>query len=371
MVMELNDIIQRMKNPEENFPLLLTGGFKPTEARAGRYIEHLKTSANYLEEGAIPNARFKEQNSYLASMAEDSFKRNVSNPHFYGRSDEPELKKFVELMWSINVYGMASIGSSMKKLTKFLKDNPDQVDLPGVDAMIRVFAELNVLVQAVDHLKGMSQKRVMKSDAEREADSKYIPPMADKNAEQMVHKALLALTNEMYQELIDERIKDITDTVTRAIEKSQAGGLGWRDFAPYENAMLSRCAVRENNRSSKYTWGPETEETIKDLGTREATDIRDQFVIKNLRKLASVIDRKGALDTISTVGREVNMSGLKGTLEMKFVDGTSFRVTNSVVQSYSVLGKPFHRFPLRFHDVTKPDGSKKAAPSEEWMNNSF
>lgn len=65
------------------------------------------------------------------------------------------------------------------------------------------------------------------------------------------------------------------------------------------------------------------------------------------------------------------MNSLRGTLRFFFTDGSSFVVQNSVVWSHSIYGKAFNRFPLTFHDVIMPDGSKMPRPSEERMNTVF
>lgn len=364
--MEIKDIINRLRNPDENFATMLhgNGGMRSMDY----YKEAFVKAADYLEAGVIPNARYKELNGTLARMCDDSYERNVSKPCIWGKRNDPIVES---LDCSISVSGLSSAGSAIKKLAKVLDKNPGLSEDDTIRAMISVFSELNILVQAGDQLKGMAQKREMRTDAEREAEAKYIPPMANKQAFELVQNSLLVITNDLYEGLVDARIRYITSAVEHAIAKS-ANGAKYRDFQPFENSLLALIATRDRNvRDSKWTWGPESHEKIKTLGTREATDIRDSFVIKNLRKLASVIDRKGNLTGIEIIGKSVDLSGMKGTLSMKFDDGSSFNVTNQVVLSHSVLGKPFYRFPLNFHDIKRADGEMKARPSEEWMNNSF
>lgn len=367
--MDIKDIIERLKNPEENFPLLLSSG-NISEARSSRFADSLKKSAAYLEEGVIPNARYKEQAEYMNRMSEESFSRNVSDPYIFGEYRNLQ-GPVIDLYDSLNSSNLTSIGSSIKKLAKFMKASPEHNEHPIIVATRNVFSELNVLVQAGDHLKGMAQKRVVKSEEEKEAESKYIPPMANRASFELVNNKLKEITDGLYNDLIQSRIKINTNIFDRAMYKS-ANGAKYDDYTPNERYIVNKFAKKESTMpGSKYIANPNYVSEISEFSVMEADSIRDSFVIKNLRKLASIIDGKNNLSDIEIVARSVSLTGMEGTLKINFSDNSSFKVTNQVVLSTSSLGKQFYRFPLIFRDVRMPDGKSHAKASEEWMNESF
>ncbi len=106
----------------------------------------------------------------------------------------------------------------------------------------------------------------------------------------------------------------------------------------------------------------------------EAEAVRDLFVAKNLRKIASVVEakeRESAMTVCKALAHTVSLAGLSGTFRVAFADGSGFDFANSVVFKTSPLGKRFNQFPLTFHDVVLADGTKMPRPSEERMNAVF
>lgn len=369
--MELKDIIERLKDPEENFPLILDAN-KLSPARLERYIDSLKRNAEYLEAGSIPNARHKEQADTLNRLADGAFEKSLSEPFAWSANFkfDPAVR---ELYNSMNSMSLTQIGSSIKKLSKFMSARPELSEDPFIKTAVAVFAELNVIVQAADALKGIVHKKVMKSEKEREAEAKYIPPVADKAAFEQVEKTLIQVTDDLYQGLVDARIKMNTSVLDRAIFKSE-NGTRYDGFDEYEKRMLSLAAKSETGAyrpKQKYLKKPDAEELVAKFSVKEADEIRDSFVLKNLQKLASIIDKKNNMASIEIVGRSVDLNGMEGTLKISFKDDSSFKVTNQVVLSQSVYGKLFYRYPLIFREVKRPNQEVQARSSEEEMNLSF
>jgi hypothetical protein len=102
-----------------------------------------------------------------------------------------------------------------------------------------------------------------------------------------------------------------------------------------------------------------------------AARIREDFVYKNLEKIASIVEAKGNYNTGKVISREINLAGLTGTLSFDFKDGSSFVVQNSVVWVENSYGTQFNRFPLTFHNVMMAGGKKMGRPSEQRMNEVF
>lgn len=138
--------------------------------------------------------------------------------------------------------------------------------------------------------------------------------------------------------------------------------------------IVSACTVGsrvQGSRSEHYEKKQNAAEIIADKATKMAELVRESFVAKNLKKLDSIVERKGDLKEAVIVSGDLSTSGLEGTLRFTFKDGSAFTCRNSVVFAYSVHGTPFNRFPLTFHNVTLADGTKMKSPSEEKMNTEF
>src|SRR5690606_2376031 len=107
---------------------------------------------------------------------------------------------------------------------------------------------------------------------------------------------------------------------------------------------------------------------LHDEAERTAKRIRDAFIFKNLKKLSSIVEKKGDFESAAEIEGTVRLTGLSGTLIVKFKDGAQFTAQNSIVWSRSIHGTEFPRFPLTFHDVILSSGERMPRPSEERMN---
>lgn len=94
--------------------------------------------------------------------------------------------------------------------------------------------------------------------------------------------------------------------------------------------------------------------------------IEETFLLKNIKKISSIVDAKGNLDKIEDKGTYVGKGVIEATTKFLFTDGAHFTVVNKVVTKFSPRNhKPFYQFPTTFHDVVKADGTKVSYPSEE------
>ncbi len=91
----------------------------------------------------------------------------------------------------------------------------------------------------------------------------------------------------------------------------------------------------------------------------------DGFVHKNVAKMSGIL--KGR--KLSNITHSIN--GIDGDMFVKCQDGSSFRMSFRVEYATSKLGVFFARFPTRFHNVVKADGSKIASASEAKMKEDF
>jgi hypothetical protein len=120
-----------------------------------------------------------------------------------------------------------------------------------------------------------------------------------------------------------------------------------------------------------YSRKPDWQAILAAKATEVADNIRYDFVHKNFRKLASIIEAKGNFARGRVISHMINLAGLTGRLQFTFEDGSSFVAQNAVVHVRNQYGTQFSRFPLTFHDVKLPGGTPMRLPSEERMNSVF
>jgi len=118
---------------------------------------------------------------------------------------------------------------------------------------------------------------------------------------------------------------------------------------------------------------PNADEIIQTKAKEIADHIKRIYVVKNLKKIVSILEAKGdeMFEDIKEVNGKINMSYLSGSMMISFKDGSRFTATNSVVFTVNSFGTAFERFPLTFHDVLLAGGVKMARPSEKRMNTVF
>ena len=91
-----------------------------------------------------------------------------------------------------------------------------------------------------------------------------------------------------------------------------------------------------------------------------------RYVFKNIRKIAPIVDKKGAPANIDAHG-SLEGWGFHGSLVFKFDDGTEFTVRNKVVTLWNTRNA-VEQFPTTFHNVTFPNGKVEKFVSEKDMN---
>lgn len=372
------EIIDRIRNIREGFPNLL-GMVKDGEQKY--LFKNIPTIADYLEAGTIPNAELSSARRNLEQVVKIGFDNLISKPYF-NFYDGKAPESILEVSYQLNV-DLHLVASAQNKFEKLKKQYPDLVEHPIAESLKTFFNEALVLSGVGQYLKENAVKRVAKSVSEKETEARYVPPMADKAAERLVRGALTKLTDESYVRLKDGLMSFYKGSFERALEKSALDPSIKANLQPFEKMLLIKHA-RRTTRSDPYTPYPNMVCVLNDISAncvQEANDIRESFVIKNLRKLASIIDKKGGLESIEERGRTVSISGLKGSFLFKFSDGSSFEAHNEVVVAMSSKGNRFQRYPLTFHNIVpaspeatselKPGQDKLAMRSEEWMNKMF
>ncbi len=269
-----------------------------------------------------------------------------------------------------------------------------ECDLSMKQAALTILREIAPVADAMNALKanGWIVKRQPKSAEEK--NQRFVAPQASSNAAKRIKALLVGLMAENFADLataIGRGYQTQVDQFIRAQAKTAALGnpplslrVYARDFAPgtdlnHRNVLkpdtyfLSKVVDEDGNRVA--TLKSDYPAILADIAHKDAEDIRDAFIAKNLRKIVSVVDAKGqdgvGLSDAIVLGRSVSLTGFEGSFRVTFADGSGFQFTNSVVWSHSVHNLPFLRYPLRFHNVVLPGGAKMPRPSEERMNTVF
>lgn len=328
--------------------------------------------------GSIPNVEFAEAkegiNRALDRAMDVVREEHVNNGRW---QDLPEAVRQFERMLST---GLHLVKSTLAKAEKFpATGHPFQAD------MIALLRETLPLAEMLATLNTPERrlKRAVKPVEERKPG--YHPPPVSTEAEKVVLRLLETVTEADYQKLIgllvahyNERLQGYLTAQRAAIEASKRldpyhhfmRGTGYPDVVGYD--VVEKVVTNHGGVTPYETYSTDTVDAVF---LREATKVADEyrtsFVVKNFRKVASVIEAKGNLKDGTVLYRSVDISGMVGIFRFTFADGAAFTVQNSVVQVVKQSRTRFLRFPLTFHNVLLAGGKKMPRPSEERMNSVF
>ena len=264
-----------------------------------------------------------------------------------------------------------TLASVQKRLAKAPSDTPHLVALQAF------IVEIAPVAAALNGLKDKIVKRQPK--APEDVTAKYLAPRASDSAAKLVQDALLQVVADTYDRLLANITAGYEGYVTTYL-KLRAEALAknpkltgyrlspYKLFCPYVQQAKHIASLATDSASELY---PDWQARVAKEAKKDADFLRDQFVIKNLRKLDSIVEAKGNLTAVTVSSYRLDLCSLEGTLLVTFADGSLFTARNSVVWGTSNLGNSFQRFPLTFHDVKLADGSKMGKPCEERMNTVF
>ncbi|KVV07337.1 hypothetical protein [Burkholderia ubonensis] len=352
----------------QDFPTLLSTLTTP------RAIDRLEKSLRHftvgLEVGQIPNTHWTEAKQNINRILEDAYSEKARSIVRGQVETLPIAAR--ELYWG-STPQLHTIGGWVKRVAKV------KVDHPFVTAVREFLQEVKPLGDAAEQLKSKVVKRTPKPVDEQQ--QRYTPPPASTGASVKVRAALEGITQNSYEELRDSfyrRYKKYVDQYMASEGTSETPKRPYDFFFDGKThnqeayRITSQCIepIRHRHVGPPQLL-PNSDEVIREIAEREAKDIRDAFVYKNLAKLASIVDAKKNLSAAEVLSYGIHLTSLRGSLRLTFEDGSNFDVQNSVVWSRSVHDKTFLRFPLTFHDVVMPDGTRMKQPSEEKMNTEF
>lgn len=298
------------------------------------FRNRVQMASDALAAGIIPNSVYQDLKNFISRRISDALDAADINEDFY-------------------IHQMAG---RLKKTTN--------------EAERQFLIETMPIAELMLALKPLAKKREAKPAEDVQA--KYLAPRAGLDATALVQKALFQVTDSAYQQMFD-------DTLVAYHAKVRH----FRAFAAEHSTMHDHLIRRAYHANGKHMDAmlllqdvyqvpdDKLDAKLRNIVKREIDFVRDKFVIKNLKKLDSVVEAKGDFAEITVIGYHFSMVRLEGNFRVSFKDGASFSVTNTVETAYSVNGKRFYRFPLRFHDVVMAGGAKMGMPSEQRMNEIF
>jgi hypothetical protein len=347
----------------EHFPTLAAG---LRDRPFVRLADAIRAIADGLHAQRIPNPAFQDAKEVINRRIGDAWRDAISARWTHAGEYQRLPTAVFEAYCEMNVDGVHSMKATAKRVAKIAS----LASHPMIDAMQAFVREMEPLAVAVEALRPHVFKRQPKTDEEREAEKRFVPPPSSTGATKMVGDLLEGITARHHAELITALEDHYLGSLVAFLQRQSTCDKSTP--APSFSYPLSRCLTSDHKYPhSRYTANPNAQETLKALARKDADEMRDMFVYKNLRKLSSIVEAKGNLDRAEVIDSTVNLSGLRGELRFAFSDGARFLVQNSAVLSHSVHNNPFMRYPLTFHEVVMPSGEKMKLPSEERMNTVF
>ena len=337
------------------------------ERRDKRFQDALDKLEQYKEAGELFQVEFKEMKEDLSRAIEAAWSELIRAPYFHAGRWE-NLPEDVYPVGDLNT-GLHLVSSSLKKAKKL----PDH---PSTRAAVKFFTELLPVERDVKALKGMIvKKKKAKVEAEKKKEEKFQKHVASEDVKK-VKRVLKRVTTKLRSEIQDDNLKWLKDIVSKWKKQYDPEN---EKTGPHEfyrnNSHNASIVMRVVERDSYYSPFKMKKGYTKDLekeATQMTDDMVENFIGKNTSKLAEIVSEKGGLKTVTLRRAWTGRGKIEGTLKLEFKDGSSFVVDSNLVQSYSVRGKPFVRYPTTFHNVIMPNGKKmKGKASESRMKKEF
>jgi hypothetical protein len=268
--------------------------------------------------------------------------------------------------WDYKVMAGNHIAGKLRKAEVAKQDTPQtQAYLPW---FIKVCRELLVLHNALEQIKTGVFKRQPK--APEDVKAKYIAPMAKLESGRAVTKVFKLLTDTIKMEYAAA----VAKLLVKQAEDIHAMQDGDEQRKQYQRTDAYRMDIwLVNPRNRKRSLVANYKSRIQKAAEAAADAMQEQFLVKNTRKLVSILEQKNVpLDGDPEILHARARAGVfEGDIRVSFADGSSFVVRNQVVIKRNSYGTIFNQFPTTFHNVTLPNGRPMGTPSEERMNTVF
>lgn len=335
---------------------------KAGDALRARYLPQLIDALNQYQSGDVPNPVFlaiKDKANRFADLA-TKFPARVYAVVRGNRDINT---------YDFNVSSTFVVPGKLKKAEAALKNAKTDAEKVFFGWLVPVLRELVPLAAVMDDMKGRAVKRQPK--APEDAHQKYVAPMASRASGKLVIDALTTMSQAIY----DDFAKAVTNFLV-----AEAESLNEMDFKAQSNSrneVLQMHAIWSGR--DFYTKTPARlvksyKVALTKEGKKAADDMQQTFVIKNAKKLGSILDAKQSPlrgEPVILRAKAGVRGAFEGDMRLNFADGSSFEVRNQVVFKTNSYGTFFMQYPTTFHNVVLANGSALSQPSEERMNEIF
>lgn len=371
--------------PIEDYPLILQA--LPSRPK-GEFQDYIAQMEAGISEGAIANAAYVKAKERFMRSIETVWRAEIQDKYIWNRDfrsslPEEDQEALADLSSVPNTQSLAKAKRNIAALPAG----------PAKEALERVMTEVAPILEMVKLGKGIAVKKVPAPKEESIAD-KYRAPAASGSAMRMVLDELEKITSEAKSEIAELVLKQEVALLNRylsfqrkALDELRDGGVKLKDSlytfckerpnGRYDDALarrLDRMLMQKFDASLGCRVYSE-KEGLQAMNTAYSNDVAaslcESFIVKNLGKLASIIEARGDFKEISILGRGVSPARMEGRFLLKFEDGAFFEARTQSVFSYSEQGTPYMRYPLTFHGVVLGNGERMTRISEKKMNTEF
>lgn len=331
-----------------------------------RLMDRLPILDNALANKVIYSADFKDGDYAVKILAEkiyDAFKYEVYKEEFKANNFEDD---------PVSLY---SLRSSKKYLKHFSK--PELASkYPRIVSFLESMVTVHELVDVVKKtylVKGKKPKDAVMPEKGATAGAAHhdFKPMPKLESVKRAKELMTTLTTMVRSEYIKQFEGVYTDNVNKIKEKEMTPGDFLRSKDPRVKENIKNFFDYSGPRKEPMPVRPDLSVRIKKVSEDTVNTILESLIHKNTTKLAAIFERKSTITKSEVGSYNLNGSNLDATMHFEFDDGSKFTMITKTEFSWSKYGKPFARYPSRFTNVIKADGSRMKMPSEAKMNKEF
>lgn len=384
----------------ENFPLfqrlISTPGLSErshpfSPVKLARLNDALAAWQAGMEQGTIENACFVNNKDFIVHAVETAWRSIPRDPTALMALPQPHQTALA----SVSPPNLHTLLGRRKRV----ENTPDS---PLRTELLALLDEITPLAKAYGFLKANVDpasipRRQFKTEEEREAE-RFELPLSSSQAVAQAREMLERTIDGAFQNFLDGHIRSnrlLIEGYLKAQEQALADpSLAGKSYSPKTHlSALDRLRQRtfmdahaQNFLSSVlrssiqdhpyrfliYFADESTWQASDSKSEEQAKFVRDQFLHKTLSKLIPILEAKGDdfFDSIQEVGN-FDLSRMEGEFDVRFRDGSSFRMRNSVIFSTNDDRNPINRITTTFHNVVMPDSNPMPNPSQERMCSVF
>jgi hypothetical protein len=369
--------------PANDYPLISNA---LTLRKQQQFSEALRELEAGRDAGKLPNAVYSRAKQTISRCTEYAWSELTRKPYSWNRDYiKAASEKERDMLLDIAAY------PQVNNIAKLDRQADDLGDTQAGQAMREVMEEVRPIFGLIGTCKDLAVKRGQ-TPAEPSVVERYQSPTASGTAMAAILLGLTDITSAARDGIANRLSERHAKTVKTFLASQQAHQELIKSDKPVrfdiftyarhlgqgkaDAQLMDQLKVAlDENRGPKgvriYDWKANGKQIIAQRSAKEAENICQRYIEKNMSKLAPIIEERGDYAGMKILGRSVNPGAMTGHLCISFKDGARFDVRSQAVMSFSIYGTPFMRFPLTFHNVQLGDGSLISRPSEKKMNEEF